>query len=510
MTMRKRKVGIVGGGIGGIFTGALLSNRGYDVEIFDKNPIPGGYCQTFGRKGYRIHPAVLRIGSKSCADMVDGYCEQAGIGRLRWTRYREYYQFGDDIRIDQCTDRMDLELIRYFPEDAEQIRAFFAEITELYQIMNKVFAAQMTFRGLCASEIKKYIPNISRTAKQFVEQYFDNVLLKEIILAMLELDEESVALAIPMTYFEIKGQGEYYVPEGGAYRIISECVELIEKNGGVIHKNTAVTKICTENNRVTGIVADGREYVFDVLVSGIDINKTYRNLIGEKFVENKKMLHDLQCKWKISKSCFSIWLGFDRTLEELGVDSGSVICYPDKENIGKVRKIMQTQGERLPDGYWYQCFTAFSRDASSTPAGGAQMCIGILVPYDFENHWWADGVYAEEKQRLVGHVLADVEKRYPGIRGHYVFVEAATPVTYERECGNTKGAYLGFEKYQDYVYDRSRHQNKGMSEGLFFAGHWVSVIGGVNGVMQECVKTGNLIMQEYPLCDHMQEYILFE
>ena len=137
------------------------------------------------------------------------------------------------------------------------------------------------------------------------------------------------------------------------------------------------------------------------------------------------------------------------------------------------------------------------------------MCIGILVPYDFENHWWPDGGYSDKKRLLVERVLADVEKRYPGMRGHYVFVEAATPVTYERECGNTKGAYLGFEKYQDYVYDRSRHQNQGMYDRLFFASHWVSVIGGVNGVMQECIKTANLIMQQYPLHEDMREYILF-
>lgn len=504
----RMKVGIVGGGIGGIFTGALLANRGYHVEVFDKNPILGGYCQAFKRKGCSIHPAVLRIGSKSCADMVESYCEQAGIGELEWNKYTEYYQFGDNIRIDQCTDRMDLELIHYFPEEKAKIEAFFTEILDLYSIMNKVFENNMTFKGLTGREIEKYIPNISKTATQFVEEFFDNTLLKNIILAMLELDDKSVALAIPMTYFEIKGQGDYYVPKGGAYHIILKCIKVIEESGGRIHKGVAVTKISVENNSVRKIVASDEEYEFDLIVSGIDINRTYRELIGEENIQNKKMLDNLQKKWKISKSCFSIWVGFDNTLEELEIDSGSVICYPNKDNIKKIRDIMQTEGECLPDDYWYQCFTAFSQDEISTPVGKSQMCIGILVPYDFQNGWWVGQNYKERKQLLVQQVLKDIEKRYPKMKGHYTYVEAATPVTYEKECGNTRGAYLGFEKYQNFVYDRERHENQGLFDNLFFASHWVSIIGGVNGVMQECIKTSNLIMQRFPLDAQMEEYSL--
>lgn len=503
-------VGIAGGGMGGIFTGALLANRGYQVEIFDKNPVPGGYCQAFKRKGYSIHPAVLRIGSESCAKMVEGYCRQAGMDKLEWNRYTEYYQFSEDIKINQCTARMDLELIRYFPEEKENIEAFFSEIWELYHIMNKVFENSMTLKGLTGREIEKYIPNISKTAVQFVEEYFENNLLKNIILAMLELDDKSVALAIPMTYFEIKGQGEYYVPQGGAYHIILKCIQIIEANGGKVHRNAEVSGISAGNNKVTGMTVNGREYEFDLIVSGIDINKTYRHLIGEEYVANKKMLMQLKNKWKISKSCLSIWIGFDKTLEELGIDYGSVIFYPDKENVKEIRNIMKTEGESLPEGYWYQCFTAFSRDEMSTPAGKSQMCIGILVPYDFQNKWWAGEQYKEKKRLLVQRILKDVEKHYPKMKDSYVYVEAATPLTYERECGNTGGAYLGFEKYQNFVYDRARHQNQGLFDNLFFAGHWVSVIGGVNGVMQECIKTANLIMQKYPLCSGMQEYKLFE
>ena len=507
----KMKIAIVGGGIGGIFAGTLLARKGYEVKVYDKNPIVGGYCQSFRRKGVQIHPAVLRVGSKSCADMITDYCEQAGIKDLEWNSYKEFYQFGDTIKINQCIPDIEQEIIKFFPEDKECVERFFKDIRDLYEIMNKVFANNMTLRGLTASDVEKYIPTISMTAIQFVDQYFaHNKVLKDIILAMLELDDKSVALAIPMTYFEIKGQGLYYVPKGGAYSIIQKCIKIIESNGGRVHNNATVEKIKVKDGLVTGICVNGEEVSCDIAISGIDINKTYRELIGEEFIENKKMLQMLESKWRISKSCFSIWLGFDKPLEELGIEEGSIIYYPNQNQIQESRIVMQTEGECLPDNFWYQIFTAFSSDEQSTPRENSQMCIGILLPYHFQNEWGGTENYKQTKEDLVNRVLDDVEKRYPGIREHCLYVESATPLTYERECGNTRGAYLGFEKYQNFVYDRKKHTNQGLFPNLFFSSHWVSIIGGVNGVMQEGIKTANLILQKHPIkCDKCEKYDLF-
>ena len=40
--MNKKKVCIIGAGIGGLTAGALLLKKGYSVDIFEKEPIVGG------------------------------------------------------------------------------------------------------------------------------------------------------------------------------------------------------------------------------------------------------------------------------------------------------------------------------------------------------------------------------------------------------------------------------------------------------------------------------------
>ncbi len=505
-----KKIGIIGGGIGGLFTGALLANRGYHVEIFEKNVILGGYCQTFFRKDFNIHPAVLRIGSKSCKEMIDFYCDQSGIGKINWRTYKEYYQFGDSIKINQCTPRIDEEIITYFPKFKRELKRFFSDVKKLYIIMNKVFENNMSLKGLSLSEIKFYLPVISKTADEFVKSYFEDEVLKDIILAMLELNEDSVAMAIPMTYYEVKGQGEYYIPEGGAYSIVKKCIEKIESSGGKIHNRNEVTKLEVEGNKVTSIISNDKRSDFDIIVSGMDINKTYFNLIGKKFLPEDKIISNLETKkWKISKSCFSIWIGFNDTLENLGLEHGSIVYYPNKNNISKVRAIMQTQGAHLPDDYWYQIFTAFSKDECSTPNGKSQMNIGMLLPYEFQDNW-GNKNYNEVKKILTRKILNDLEKRYPKIKDKYIFIESATPLTYERWSGNTKGAYLGFEKYESLVYSKKRPQNRGCFSNLYFSSHWVSVIGGVNGVMQECLKTSNLILKDFPINENNTPYNIYK
>lgn len=508
----EKKVLVIGGGIGGFSSGALLARQGYKVLLFDKNEIPGGYCQAFKRNNMLIHPAVLRVGSTSCAKMIESYLEQAGTEKIEWLQYGEYYQFGKDIKINQCVENIDRELIRYFPEEEENITGFFKHMKGLYEIMNKVFADNMSIKNLTLKETEIYLPALGQNAAQLISMFLgNNKILKDIIMAMLELDDNSVALAIPMTYFEIKGQGNYYVPKGGAFSIIRKFHKVITDNGGEVYTKVKVTKILPEDGTIKGIMANGRFFDGDIIISGIDINHTYYNLIGEEHIENKKMLQKLKNKWKISKSCFSVWLGFDTSLEELGIKAGSVIYYPNENKISETRQLMREDTGTLPDEFWFQLFTAFSADENSTPLGKAQISLGILISYHYENNWGKEEDYQEVKARITGKVLEALERIYPQIKGRYCFIESATPVTYEKECENYQGAYLGFEKYQNFVYDRRRHQNQGLFDNLFFSSHWVSIIGGVNGVLQEGIKTANLVMKKYPVEGKVHaEYKLFE
>lgn len=501
------KVNIVGGGLGGFSAGAYLSRKGYEVELFDKNKIPGGYCQAFKRNNVLIHPAVLRV---TCTELVEDYCRQAGIEKIEWNSYPEYYQFGHDMKVNQCLDNIDEQLIQYFKEDEENIKRFFSDIRDLHCLMDRVFGEKISLKNLSIEESKRYLAAVNKTAGELIQEYFGgNKILGDMILAMLELDDKSVALTIPVAFAEVKGRGEYVVPKGGIFSIINKLRKIILDNGGKVHNDSAVSQIVIEGGKAAGVIIDKTFYPSDIVISGIDINKTYIELIGEEYIENKKILSDLADKWQISNSCFSVWLGFDYTLKELEIESGSFVYYPDEKNISEIRKIMNQSNGYLPEKFWFQIFTAFSDDECSTPKEKSQISLGMLLPYQFEDGWGSEGNYRVVKRKIEQMMINAFEEIYPQARGKYSFIDSASPITYEKECGNRNGAYLGYDKFPNFVYDNKRHLNQGLVDNVFFSSHWVSIIGGVFGVFQEGIKTANLIMKKYPIeGENMDEYIL--
>lgn len=60
---------VIGSGIAGLTAGALLAKAGKKVIILEKHNRPGGYTQSFKRKGYHFDSSVHFTGG--CLPMED-------------------------------------------------------------------------------------------------------------------------------------------------------------------------------------------------------------------------------------------------------------------------------------------------------------------------------------------------------------------------------------------------------------------------------------------------------
>ena len=83
--MKARTAVIIGGGMGGLITGAMLSRSGWRVTVLEKNWNVGGGLQTFRRGGTEFSPGMHLVGGS------DG---GAAAALLR--------SFGVDVRIEPC------------------------------------------------------------------------------------------------------------------------------------------------------------------------------------------------------------------------------------------------------------------------------------------------------------------------------------------------------------------------------------------------------------------------
>jgi len=66
---------IIGSGIGGLCTGALLADKGYGVVVVERLSTPGGRCSTRMRKGYRLDLGVQML----LRNPLEDICKQVGV-----------------------------------------------------------------------------------------------------------------------------------------------------------------------------------------------------------------------------------------------------------------------------------------------------------------------------------------------------------------------------------------------------------------------------------------------
>ena len=107
-----------------------------------------------------------------------------------------------------------------------------------------------------------------------------------------------------------------------------------------------------------------------------------------------------------------------------------------------------------------------------------QTCI-TQVDEDYE--FWkslSDAEYKETKERLSEEVKIRIEKAFPKFAGNIEFLDAWTPLTYERYCNAYHGSYMSFVTTPKGKQIKMKGQLKGI-KNLYVAGQWTNSPGGL-------------------------------
>src|SRR5581483_2593124 len=84
---------IAGGGLAGLASAAALGNAGYDVEIFESRPFPGGRATSFplnpSEEDSELIDNCQHILLRCCVNLLDFYQRLGVADRIRF--HREFY-----------------------------------------------------------------------------------------------------------------------------------------------------------------------------------------------------------------------------------------------------------------------------------------------------------------------------------------------------------------------------------------------------------------------------------
>ena len=77
--MKKYDVIIIGGGLGGLTSGVMLSKEGLSVCVLEKHSVIGGCLQSFKRNGYTLDTGMHYVGSLSEGQIMHQYFKYLGV-----------------------------------------------------------------------------------------------------------------------------------------------------------------------------------------------------------------------------------------------------------------------------------------------------------------------------------------------------------------------------------------------------------------------------------------------
>ncbi len=445
---------VIGSGLAGLTSANMLAKNGHSVLLLEQHHQLGGLATWFKRKGGHIFDISLHgfpVGMiKTCrkywtpeiADM---------IVQLKGIRF-DNPQFSFTTTFDR--EDFTRILLERFKIPQENVEGFFNTARD----MNFYDDQTMTTREL----FEKFFPGHDDVVRMLMEPitYANGS----------TLDDPAISYGIVFSNFMSKG---VYTVRGGTDKFIGKMKDELTKNGVDIRTRALVEKIVIEDQRVAGVIVNGKMIKCKAAISNGNLKSTIHKYVGdehfsESFIEEAR-------KVRLNNSSCQVYMGIKKD-----------------EAIDYIGDLLFTSVAEKFDSTMLCSRDATSRTFSiyypETRPGSDMYSIVSSTNANYED--WAslsEEEYHTSKQELIESTLDTLEKYIPGARGKIDHVEAATPKTFQRYTLHECGASFG-TKFEGLRVSMGLHEE---IPGLFHTGSVGIIMSGWLGAANYGVITSN-------------------
>lgn len=489
----------IGSGLGSLSAAAALARRGRRVLVLERLANFGGAATVY-RHGPLAMEASLHEIDGATVDGPHGVFSRLGLREaVHAVPTAEFYEarggaLAEPVRVPQGLEAAGAAVAAAHPEARAHVEGHFAELGRLFRTFRDL--EDMGARGpqallglLFSGRFFELIGDARKSLAQALDARFKNSEPAKFSLgAILPYFDDDPAVMSFLLYAGVWARyceaGSYYI-DGGSSALVRALLATVKSAGGDARRKCEVKRVLlAETGAVAGVAyiderGAEREAFAPTVLGGAAPSDLAAMLPAEK---RKEFKSDYKA-FESSISLFSLSLGLTRPAAEFGVGAYSTFVYPDDMSV-------------------YADYPTFASVFAGDPAGRmppygiadyGRLSGGLAQPEGLHLvslasadrlSWWdglSEDAEKDRRARWRDALIADLDRRFPGMAGAVSHAEIATARTMQTRLGSPHGEVYGFRPTPERVFSKGPKPETSVP-GLFLSSAF-TVSGGYAGAM---------------------------
>jgi phytoene desaturase len=456
-----QRVVVIGGGIAGLATAALLASRGHSVDLLEQNDEVGGRVGSIERDGFRWDTGASWY---LMPEVFDHFFELLGTtteAELDLTvldpSYRVFFEGHDepvDLRPDVAHNRALFE--RLEPGSGERFDAYLRSAKDTYDVALRRFLYNSfeSPTSFVRPDVVRRTPRLGRllthSLGSHVAASFSDNRIRQVLgypaVFLGSSPDRTPSIYHLMSQLDLGDRVLY--PQGGFTRLIEVIASLAERHGARIHTGARVTAIQTatagRRARVCGVEADvageRRTLPADLVVGAADLHHLETQLLPPALQTHPEKAWERRSP---GPGAVLGMLGVEGRLPELAHHSLFFVSDWDR-NFGDIFGA----DRRVPDPASIYVCKPSETDPSVAPDGCENLFVLVPVPADVTiGHGGPDGQGSDAVERAVDAAIDQVATwaDVPDLRERVRVRHTIGPEDFATRYNSWRGGALGLE-----------------------------------------------------------------
>lgn len=481
---------IIGGGVGGLFTGALLSVNGVKVTVLEKNPVIGGGLQCFRRDGKIFDTGMHIVGGMLPGGNIERICTYLGVyDNLKMKEFNPagmceiiFSKEGKKFIIPAGKENFINALSTYFPHEKEGVKKY---VEAMYGIIEEMPLFSLK---IGEDKILNHSENYLLPVDKFISKYVSDPLLCSLLAYLSPLYEglkghTPAYIHALLNVLFMDGTSSFI---GGSQQLAESLKGVIEAHGGEVLTNKEIVEVNTSEKEIKKVkTASGEEFHADYFISSIFPSKLVKMVpkgsLGKSF---ERRINEIP----LTCSAFSLFI-------DLEPDSMEFIEHPvyyfEEEN--NVWDNVNSENELWPSSLL--CITPPDAEYQKY---AERLIVICTMGFDEVKKWENSNVgkrsndYYSWKKQCEDKILNKLEVLHPGIKNKIRKTYSASPLTIRDFYNAPEGSIYGFRKDSENIFLSQLFVNTKL-KNLFLTGQNVNVHG-ICGVPLTAISTAEAIL----------------